>query len=315
MCQFNRSPFSIFFTGIILTVVLLAAPGIAEGQSIAEHLNQDQETDHEKTTKQAFIPVENGLILDLNADEAVKTAENARVVLWENQVTDFPAKIFRYRDKGREQAGSGRPTLKKDLKKIGGHNALVFRRQELVNHNEDAFDHLLTGSGYTWFVVISPYEQVVQLEDVNSFFGNLKNGGKYEGIWGCFTDENRVWIGSRNGVTFGRWDKNNPKVLGDQKLETGKYYLVMGRMGSGTGEVDIELFINELRPAAVKPFPVNPDANSSKMVIGQERDATNHPGVESFDGEIARFMIYERPLADREMEQVQQALLEEYELE
>jgi 7,8-dihydropterin-6-yl-methyl-4-(beta-D-ribofuranosyl)aminobenzene 5'-phosphate synthase len=27
-------------------------------------------------------------------------------------------------------------------------DTLVFRRQELVNHDEDAFDHLLTGSGY-----------------------------------------------------------------------------------------------------------------------------------------------------------------------
>jgi hypothetical protein len=32
---------------------------------------------------------------------------------------------------------------------IGGHDTLVFKRQELVNHDEDAFDHLLTGNGYT----------------------------------------------------------------------------------------------------------------------------------------------------------------------
>ncbi len=27
-------------------------------------------------------------------------------------------------------------------------------------------------------------------------------------------------------------------------------------------------------------------------------DATNHPGKESFDGELARFLIYERPLTN-----------------
>ena len=46
--------------------------------------------------------------------------------------------------------------------------------------------------------------------------------------------------------------------------------------------------------------PVNPKANPSKMAVGQERDATNHPGKESFHGEIARFLIFERPLSDKE---------------
>ena len=50
-----------------------------------------------------------------------------------------------------------------------------------------------------------------------------------------------------------------------------------------------------------KEVPVNPDANPSKMAIGQERDAINHPGKESFDGSIARFLIYERPLSDAEL--------------
>ena len=54
------------------------------------------------------------------------------------------------------------------------------------------------------------YDQVEGLKDVNSFFGNLKNGGNYEGIWGNVTDDNRLWIGSRNGVTFGRWDGTTP---------------------------------------------------------------------------------------------------------
>jgi hypothetical protein len=120
---------------------------------------------------------------------------------------------FIKQDEGRKEAGSGRPTLKKLVATIGGHNTVVFRRQELVNHDEDASDHLITGNGYTWLAVISVHEQVEQLQDVNSFFGNLRNGGMYEGIWGHVTDDNRVWIGSRNGVTFGRWDHNNPMVL------------------------------------------------------------------------------------------------------
>ena len=263
------------------------------------------------TTAQAQVTAK-GLILDLNADKGVEVEDGDRVAKWTCQVTSFAARDFLKRDEGRKDPGSGRPTLKKSVAAIGGHDTLVFRRQELVNHDEDAFDRLLTGSGYTWIAVISVYQQVVQLKDVNSFFGNLKNGGMFEGIWGNVTDDNRVWIGSRNGVTFGRWDDNNPMVLAAKSLEEGRYYVLAGRMGSGTGEVQIELFINEPQPVASKPFPVNPAANASKLAIGQERDATNHPGAESFDGELARFLMYERPLTDDELRQTMESLKSMY---
>ena len=256
--------------------------------------------------------VENGLILDLNADKGVEVEDGDRVVKWANQIDSFAARDFLKRDKGRQESGSGRPTLRRRVAAINGHNTLVFRRQELVNHDEDAFDHLLTGSGYTWFATISVYEQVVQLKDVNSFFGNLRNGGKYEGIWGNLTDDNRVWIGSRNAITFGRWDHNNPMVVAPKPLKRNQYCVVAGRMGAGTGDVKIELFINDANPVASMPFPVNPRADSSKLAIGQERDATNHPGKESFDGEIARFLLYEHPSTDDELEQVMESLKDNY---
>ena len=47
---------------------------------------------------------------------------------------------------------------------------------------------------------------------------------------------------------------------------------------------------------------MNPKANPSRMAVGQERDAIQHPGAESFDGEIARFLIWERPLEVDELE-------------
>jgi hypothetical protein len=263
------------------------------------------------TTAQAQIPTK-GLILDLDADTGVEVEDGDRVVKWTNQVAGFPARDFVKQDKGRKEPGSGRPSLKMSLAAIGGHSTLMFRRQELVNHDEDAFDHLLTGHGYTWIAVVNVYEQIVQLKDVNSFFGNLRNGGLYEGIWGNVTDDNRVWIGSRNGFTFGRWDNNNPMVVAAKPLEKDQYHVVVGRMGSGTGEVQIELFINDSQAVASKPFPVNPKANSSKLAIGQERDATNHPGKESFDGELARFLMYERPLTDDELRQAMESLKKTY---
>jgi hypothetical protein len=221
----------------------------------------------------ALTGTRKGLILDLDADRGIKMV-NGLVSSWKNQV-DFKARIFKATRDASHKKGTGHPKLKQKVAAIGGHNTVVFKRQELINFNEYAFDHLITGSGYTWFAVMSVYKQVSGLKDVNTFFGNLRNGGKYEGFWAGLKDDNTLWTGSRN---------------------------IAGRMGAGTGKVTIELFVNGSKPVASKPFPVNPKANSSKMAIGQERDATNHPGHESFDGELARLLMWDRPLSNREFE-------------
>ena len=241
-----------------------------------------------------------GLLLDLNAAKGVTVEHGDKVVSWANQAPGKTARLFVKQDEGRKEKGSGRPTLKKDVKKLNGHATLVFRQQELVNMEEDAFDHLTRGKGCTWISVMAVYEQRVGVKDVNSFFGNLRNGAKYEGLWGCLRDDNTLWTGARNGLTFGRFDQNNPLVLGS-KLEVGKYYIVAGRMAAGTGAVKIDLFVNSAKPVGTGMFPVQVDANPSRMAIGQERDAIEHPGKESFDGEIARFLIYQRPLSDQEL--------------
>jgi hypothetical protein len=244
-----------------------------------------------------------GLILDLNADKDVELADG-KVVGWRNQI-DFPARDFK------ATWPEGRPALRKSLEPLHGHNSISFHHQALQNTDEDAFDRLITGGGYTWALVMCAYKQQMQLQDVNSIFGNLKNGSEYEGIWANLNDDNSPWIGSRNGRTFGRWNADNPKVQGP-KLEAYRYYILAGRMAAGTNTVPVELFINETKPVASLPFPVNPKANSSKMAIGQERDARNHPGKEAFDGEIARLLIWDRPLADGELAESFLALKADY---
>jgi hypothetical protein len=253
------------------------------------------------------------LVLDLDAEKGVKVEDGDRVAAWANQAPGAAAKDFVKRDEGRKDAGSGRPALVKNIAALGGKAALDFRQQELVCMDEDAFDGLTTGKGHTWIALLSAHEQRVGLKDVNSFFGNLRNGDKYEGLWGCLNDDNTPWYGTRNGITFGRFDANNPQVFGP-KMETGKFYVLGGRMAAGTGTVPIELFVNATAAAGKGQAPVSEKANPSRMAVGQERDAIQHPGVESFDGQIARLLIWERPLDDKELAAVFATLTAAYSL-
>lgn len=271
----------------------------------------------EKTDKALKLPDLKGLMVDLNADEGINLEKGNRVSSWENAVNNNAIKSFDKQNKGRKIPGSGMPRLKLNVSELNGHNSMVFHRQELVNNNEDAFDHLTTGSGYTWFSVMSVYEQVEGKPGVNSFFGNLRNTnlnkqGNYEGFWAGVSKENQVWMGARNMLGKGLWNVNSPHIINAKPLKIATYYLVVGRMDSGVNNVKMEFFVNDTTPISEGVFPVNLEANPSKMVIGQERDATNHPGHESFDGEIARFLIYERPLTNNELNTVAQYLINTY---
>jgi hypothetical protein len=252
-----------------------------------------------------------GLILDLDAAKGVTLQDGNKVIAWQNQVTTSAAKEFVLQDKGRKEPGSGRPTLRQNMAALNKHPSLVFLQQELVCADEDTFDSLTTGKGHTWIALIAVHPQRLGLKDVNSFFGNLRNGGKYEGVWGCLNDDNTLWWGARNGLTFGRFDQNNPQLIGP-KLEANQFYLIAGRMAAGEGTVKLELFVNDSKPAATADFPVNPKANPSRMAVGQERDAIEHPGHESFDGEIARFLIWDSPLDDAGLQQAMSALQKKY---
>lgn len=252
-----------------------------------------------------------GLVLDLDAMKGLTVVDGDKVTVWKNQVVGVAARDFIHRDEGRKVAGSGRPALRASVPALNGKPSLVFRRQELVCMDEDFFDSLTTGKGHTWIAVMAVHRQQAGLKDVNSFFGNLRNGGKYEGVWGCVNDDNTVWWGARNGRTFGRFDANNPQLLGSM-LVTDRFSIVAGRMAAGQGNVRLELFVDATEPIASRNFPVNPDANPSRMAIGQERDAIEHPGHESFDGEIARFLIWNRPLSDEDMRKITTLLKTEY---
>jgi hypothetical protein len=264
------------------------------------------------------LPVEH-LMLDLDAAQGVQQDAHGRVLCWTNQVADSAAKHFVPNDQGREVPGSGMPSYQE----AGADRpfpAVRFQRQELVNADEDAFDSLIHGSGHTWYAVLAVDEQLSSAKNTHAFFGNLRNthavdggtGGAFEGFWGVVMDDRSIYAGVRNGVEFERNSSNNPEVVSHTQLKTQRFYLVAGRMGAGTGTVPVEVFVNQAVAESTASVVVHPEADSSKMAIGQERDATNHPGAESFDGELARLLIYDTAHSLAEMEAVLAQFIENY---
>lgn len=264
------------------------------------------------------VPVEH-LMLDLDAARGVLQDVDGQVLGWSNQVADIVVRDFVPNDKGREVAGSGVPSYRKE-NEDHPFPAVCFKRQELINPDEDAFDSLIHGSGHTWYAVLSVDEQRSRTKNTHAFFGNLRNtdavdggtGGSFEGFWGVVMDDRSIYAGVRNGVEFKRNSPNNPEVVSQTNLEKQRFYLVAGRMGTGTGTVPVEVFVNGIVAENTASVVVNPQADSSKMAIGQERDATNHPGAESFDGELARLLIYGTAHTAAEMEVVFALLMETY---
>ncbi len=274
--------------------------------------------------KEDTIAISEGLILDLDADKEVRLRSDSVVVSWKNQVPDAASGDYKYTDEGRTSPGSGRPLLNKNAEGLNGHNSIVFQEDELIDDNDSAFHGLITGKGYTWIAVIKPYKQHRGKGNYpQAFFGCLRNsappqneGGQYAGFWGSFYIDGRVWMGSRNGEgEFSRGGYTTPEVVGPY-LPINKWYIVSGRQAAGAPGtvVDLELFVGDpATPVATGKYPVS-NWEPSRMAIGTERNAVNHQGGESFDGELARILIYERPLSKQEMKTQFDYLKEVYSL-
>lgn len=272
--------------------------------------------------KNLKLPVSSDLVLDLNADVGLTLEDDSMVSSWKNQAPNPKAVDFKITEEGRtktiisqEELGTGRPTLLNNISEINGHNSLIFREDELINDNDEAFHGMMTEGGYTWFAVIKPYKQAgpgkINSGYPNAFFGCLRNTGKpqlepgqYAGFWGSFYPDGRVYMGSRNGLSEKVRDKiNTPEVEGPAPA-VNEWHIIMGRQGTGQNTVLLELFVNNPTDAVNShDYPVA-DIEPSRMAIGTERNAINHQGKESFDGELARLLMYETALDEQEMKVV-----------
>lgn len=274
--------------------------------------------------------IQESLTLDLNADVGLTVEGDGMVTTWTNQAPNSKAVNFSSTEEGRtktiisqKEPGTGRPTLLENVADINGHNSLVFKSDELINDNDEAFHGMMTGDGYTWFAVIKPYKQTgpgkIKSGYPNAFFGCLRNtakpqleGGQYAGFWGSFYPDGRVYMGSRNGTSVKVRDGINTPEIAAPAPAVNKWHVIMGRQGSGKGEVLLELFVDDpSRVASSGKYPVA-DVEPSRMAIGTERNAINHQGKESFDGELTRLLMYKTALDQKEMEEVHDYLLTLY---
>jgi len=272
----------------------------------------------QEDTKYAIIP--KGLFVDLDANLGVLT-DNQRVQEWQNQVKTNSLKAFKAQK--REDASDGRPTLKEADEKIGKNNTILFNNQELVTMDEDIADHMITGSGYTWFSVMSVSKQTADNPHMNCFFGNIGNEIPYSGFFAGFKDDNVPWAGTRTLAYAQKksldssdkekkplWNRgSSPYTIADRSLVENEYYILIGSMSKGHQKAKVKLFINSTQNVFTKNVIIKPKYNSSALTIGKQRtDVTN----ESFNGEIARFLLYDRPLSKEEIQQNLELLKSKY---
>ena len=111
-------------------------------------------------------------------------------------------------------------------------------------------------------------------------------------------------MGSRNGLNSKVRDSvNTPEVAGPVP-SINEWHIIMGRQGSGQGVVQSDLFVdNPTQPINSSDFIVG-NVEPSRMAIGTERNAINHMGKESFDGELARLLMFETSLDKKEIKKV-----------
>ena len=111
-------------------------------------------------------------------------------------------------------------------------------------------------------------------------------------------------MGSRNGLSKKVRDGVNTPEVAASAPAVNEWHIIMGRQGSGKGTVKLELFVNDPSEAVnSSDYPVGP-VEPSRMATGTERNAINHQGKESFDGELARLLMYDTALDKQEMKQI-----------
>ena len=224
-----------------------------------------------------------GLIQDLDADVGVATSGSS-VTSWANQGTGGDS----------VSTNNGSPQLITGA--VNGHNAISFTADRMAGTSTTAFDANVSGSGYTWFAVVNPDRNPGAK---NQIFGTLINGSPYNG--------QTAGIGNPSNSPYAMYRAGSDQFTtgASQNLDRGGYHVLAGRLAAGTGSQLQEVFVNGVMTAdGFGNINVSGSASAGQLTIGAERAG----GGERYDGDIARILIYDRPLTSTELSDTFNAL-------
>jgi hypothetical protein len=221
--------------------------------------------------------------MDLNADLGVDAAAiGDDVDEWTNQVTGAGDDVV---------TNGGFPVL---VEGPNSHRAIRFEDgARMAGDDPDAFDDIMLGSGNTWYAVVNAQDQ--NHGQKNAVFGTLLGASPWTGLV-AHVHPAGGGFGSV-GAYMTRPMPNDVFASGITEFEEGDFHILAGRLEEGTGIVTAEYFFESAVPES-DAFPdITEDSDSDEITIGAERTL----GGEHFDGDIARILIYNRPLSETEM--------------
>jgi hypothetical protein len=227
-----------------------------------------------------------GLIQDLDADVG---AMGSPVNAWINQA---PA--------GGDNLAASTGSVQVIENAVNGHAALRFENNSrLVGNNTNEFCGLTSGAGLTWFAVVFPRAQDNPLKNI--FFGTIKDGAPFSGFTAGVNMNDARPYSMMRPVTAEVFAQSNVGV-------SGAWVILAGRLDDGPGMRAGELFVNSSTASDTEMSLIPKTSDCGALVVGAER-AT---GTEFVNADIARILIYDRPLTDAELAATGQALAERY---
>ncbi|MCF7674780.1 MAG: hypothetical protein K9M97_05510, partial [Akkermansiaceae bacterium] len=269
-------------TGTNPHVVDSDTDGWSDGTEVTAGTDPTDDQDHPVSSRITLTD----LIEDLDADIGV-VESGGNVASWANQTPSGGDDV---------SPNAGTPTL---VAGPNGHHAVrIGQGVKLVGDDPAAFDSLANGGGYTWFIVIDAGTQDQPTN--NRVFGTLRNASPWPGVMAC--------VGSNNlASTNTRSDGGDQWSFGTTDVSSG-WHIVAGRLGAGTGTVSQALYTDGGVPEHIISSTISPGADSGALTVGAERTG----GAEYFDGDVARILIYQRPLSDDELNDTGYALATAY---
>lgn len=221
------------------------------------------------------------LIQDLNANLGVGGTASA-VTDWANQAT------------GGDNVATNAGTIEV-VPGPNGHSALRFQQGDrMAGTSDTAFDAVMQGNGHTWFAVVNAGPQNHTAK--NAIFGTLLNAGPFSGMIAHVANDGGANV---TGNVILRPSTTDISARATTNINDGGFHILAGTLSAGTGAQQQQIFIDGSAAEASAALNILGTTDSGPIAIGAERTG----GGEHIDADIARILIYDRPLTLAEFNQ------------